>query len=229
MAVFDKLYGDVRDYFGREPDALLVRFDGELRAGGRVLDLGAGQGRHALYLARRGRAVDALEPSIVAAGQLQALASEENLPLRTFAQGFETFSPDMEHYAGILLFGLIQELPVDSIRPLMERVGAWTDAGSLALVTAFTTADPAYPEVSRTWRGIGKNSFVSEAGFVKTFLEKNELRVLFDGWEALHYWEGLGPEHRHGSEPPHHHGRVEAAFRKNTGPAMPFGTMHRGG
>ena len=225
MAVFDALYRDVGEYFGREPDALLTRFEREIgagarapRAGSRVLDIGAGQGRHALYLARRGHPVDCIETSAVAVEQLRERASRENLPVRAFPVDFETYAPDVEHYPAILLFGLIQELPRDSIGRLMERIDAWTHAGSLVLATAFTTGDPGYPEVSRTWREIGRYSFVNDAGFVRTFLEKNELRGLFDGWESLHYWEGLGPEHSHGGDAPHRHGRVEAAFRKEAGP-----------
>jgi cyclopropane fatty-acyl-phospholipid synthase-like methyltransferase len=230
MAVFDALYKNVGEYFGREPDALLTRFEREIgagsrapRAGSRVLDIGAGQGRHALYLARRGHPVDCVETSAVAVEQLRERASKEHLPVRAFPVDFETYSPDVEYYPVILLFGLIQELPADSIGRLMERIDAWTGTGSLALVTAFTMDDPGYSEVSRTWREIGKNSFVSEAGFVRTFLEKNELRSLFNGWEAPHYWEGLGPEHRHGSDPPHRHGRVEAAFRKTAPQVKPSG------
>ncbi len=51
---------------------------------------------------------------------------------------------------------------------------------------------------------------------MRTFLEKDELRDLFGGWEALHYVEELGPEHRHGTDAPHRHGRVEGVFRKKT-------------
>jgi len=223
MAIFDKLYGDVADYFGGAPDELLARLCEKLSPGVRALDVGAGQGRHALCLARRGHPVDCIDASAVAVEQLRACASKENLPVRAFTAAFETYSPDVEYYPVILLFGLIQELPWGSIGALMERIDAWTRAGSVVLVTAFTTADPGYHDVSRTWREIGKNSFVNEAGFVRTFLDPGELKGLFGGWEALHYWEGLGPEHRHGSDPPHRHGRVEAALRKEAGPAASFG------
>jgi SAM-dependent methyltransferase len=214
MTVFDDLYKDVIDYFGTEPDSLLVRFRGELAAGGRALDIGAGQGRNALCLARQGVAVDCIDPSEVAEDQVWPSVFGDDLPVRFFPQRFETFVPDVDYYSAVLAFGLIQELPRESIATLVERIEGWTSPGGLALVTAFTTDDPGFGEVSRTWREIGKNSFSSGAGFVRTFLEKNELRELFGGWETLHFWEGLGPEHRHGTGAPHRHGRVEGVFRK---------------
>lgn len=217
MTVFDDLYKDVIDYFGTEPDDLLVRFERELAAGGRVLDIGAGQGRNALHLARQGIAIDCIDPSEVAEKQVWPSVLGDDLPVRFFPQRFESFVPDVDYYSAILAFGLIQELPRESIAALLERIEWWTRPGGLALVTAFTTADPGFGEVSRTWREIGKNSYSNDAGFVRTFLEKNELRGLFDGWETLHYREELGPVHSHGADAPHRHGRVEGAFRKRSG------------
>ncbi|MDD4858449.1 MAG: class I SAM-dependent methyltransferase [Candidatus Krumholzibacteria bacterium] len=219
MAVFDDLYASFDDYFGLEPDDLILQFNRSLDRAGRVLDIGAGQGRNALFLARRGCAVDALEPSAVAVEQMRSRAADDMSSLRIFHGGFETFSPDVECYTGILVFGIIQELPRESIGALMRHINAWTREDSLALVTAFTVEDPGFGDISQAWRAIGKNSFSDDAGFVRTFLELGELRLLFGGWEALHYWEGLGAEHSHGGDAPHRHGRVEAMFRKGPGAA----------
>jgi tellurite methyltransferase len=217
MTAFDDLYKDVIDYFGAEPDSLLVRFRRELIAGGRALDIGAGQGRNALFLARQGVAVDCIDPSEVAEEQVWPCVLGDDLPVRFFPQRFETFVPDVDYYSAVLIFGLVQELPRESIAALVERIEGWTLPGGLVLVTAFTTDDPGFAEVARTWREIGKNSFSNGAGFVRTFLEKNELRNMFGGWEELHYLEELGPEHSHGSGAQHRHGRVEAAFRRRPG------------
>ncbi len=126
MTVFDDLYKDVIDYFGAEPDSLLVRFHGELAAGGRVLDIGAGQGRNALYLARQGIAVDCIDPSEVAEDQVWPCVLGDDLPVRFFPQSFETFVPDVDYYSAVLVFGLIQELPRESIETLVERI-EWMD------------------------------------------------------------------------------------------------------
>jgi tellurite methyltransferase len=199
MAVFDTLYGAVADYFGSGPDELLARYCGSLPPGERVLDVGAGQGRNALFLARRGSPVDCIDPSAVAMTQLAHRASKERLPVRVFPLGFEAYSPDVEHYPVILLFGLMQELPRDSIGPLVTKLDSWASPGGLLLVTAFTTLDPEYTESS-----------------ARTYLAPGELKTLFAGWEPLHYWEGLGSEHRHGEGAPHRHGRVEAVLRHST-------------
>ena len=102
MTVFDDLYKDVIDYFGAEPDSLLVRFQRELAAGGRVLDVGAGQGRNALFLARQGIAVDCIDPSEVAEEQVWPCVLGDDLPVRFFPQRFETFVPDVDYYSAIL-------------------------------------------------------------------------------------------------------------------------------
>ena len=63
---------------------------------------------------------------------------------------------------------------------------------------------------------MGKGSYADDAGRVRTFLEPGELVELLPGFSVEHYWEGLGPEHRHGEGAPERHGKVEAVFRKES-------------
>jgi SAM-dependent methyltransferase len=212
---YNKTYNRFSDYFGRDPDPLLVDHYHLINRSGRVLDVGAGQGRQALFLARQGFGVDAIDPSREAIKTLAEIARSERLAVRTFQRSFDTFFPDTSYYSAILLFGLLQILTWDQIDFLTEMVEIWTHRDSLLFVTAWTLDDPSVDACRETWKTIGRNSFESPAGEIRTFLERNEILKVFHEYENLHHREALGPLHRHGDSPPEQHGRVEAVFRKN--------------
>lgn len=65
-SVYDGMYRNYPNFFGPEPDRRLTEHHQLLDKSKPVLDLGAGQGRYALFLAPRGYRVDVVEPSSVA-------------------------------------------------------------------------------------------------------------------------------------------------------------------
>ena len=97
---------------------------------------------------------------------------------------------------------------------LLDRIGLWTRERGLVFVTAWTTADPSFIRCSGEWVKIGRNSFRSDQGEVRTFLETGEIIRLFEGYTPLHHREALGPVHRHGNGPEERHARVEAVLQK---------------
>jgi cyclopropane fatty-acyl-phospholipid synthase-like methyltransferase len=214
---YDREYARVAAFFGTEAEATLKRFVHRLKAGRPVLDIGAGQGRNALYLARRGLAVHAVEPSGVAVAALEQVAEKEQLPMQLFRNAFERFEPPVSAYGGILIFGLIPDLEWTAIRRLVEKADDWSGPGTLLWVTGFTTQDPAYATHGAAWARIGTNSFQSPEGTVRTYLEPGQILELFQQYSVLHHWEGLGPEHRHGDGPPERHGKFEAVLQKPGG------------
>lgn len=64
-AQWDARYRAEPDLWTKEPNAVLVQFAGELEPG-RALDVGAGDGRNAIWLATRGWEVSAIDLSAVA-------------------------------------------------------------------------------------------------------------------------------------------------------------------
>jgi len=81
-----------------EPNALLVewlpKIEFELEPGSRTaVDVACGQGRHVLYLARRGWTVDAMDISEVALEQLAAVAAAEGLAVGCHQRDFEPPTP----------------------------------------------------------------------------------------------------------------------------------------
>ncbi|NOY22417.1 MAG: methyltransferase domain-containing protein, partial [Acidobacteria bacterium] len=81
MNEYDEAYAAHKDFFGAEPTPLLVEFVDRISLSHPGLDVGAGQGRNAFYLARRKLRVIALDSSSQSARILRNVASEEKLPV----------------------------------------------------------------------------------------------------------------------------------------------------
>ena len=211
---YDDAYKKVKGFFGTEPNEILKQYYSEIDDARPVLDIGAGQGRNTLFLARKGYTVDAIDPSRVAVETVANIARDENLPVSTCQCGFETFVPQTDFYSAILIFGLMQILRWEEIEQLIKSVETWTSRGSLVFISAFTTEDPSYELNSKELRKIGKNSFENEEGAARTYLEESEILGLFKNFGVLYHKEGLGPEHHHGYRPPHRHAMTEVVFKK---------------
>ena len=211
---YDTIYKETPDYFGTDASELLKEYYPSMDKAKPVLDIGAGQGRNSIFIARQGFTVDAVEPSQVGVDIINGLAEENDLPLRAYCTGFEDFKPERPPYGTVMLFGVIQILSWDMIRLLTSKISEWTTPGSLIIISAFITDDPRYEEIVREMKQVGRNSFVTTGGDYRTFLEPGEVLTLFKDYQVVHHWEGLGPEHRHGGKPPHRHGSVRAVLRR---------------
>jgi len=214
MNLFDEAYRLADGYFGGQPERSLVGHVANVDAGRPVLDIGCGQGRNALFLAREGITVDALDPSSVAIDQVSREAGEHRLPIRTIRGTFQDISATDGTYGAILAFGLIPLLDRAGIEGLIGLVTQALSPGGLLFVTAFGTWDPAYARIASEWQEVSTRSFRGPNGDLRTYVEPGELRQLFSDFDAIHCWEGLGPEHRHGSGQVERHGMAEAVFRR---------------
>jgi 2-polyprenyl-3-methyl-5-hydroxy-6-metoxy-1,4-benzoquinol methylase len=209
---YDESYARVPEFFGAEPDELLVEHGALIGIDLPVLDVGAGQGRNALYVARLGHAVDALQPSATGARQIAETARATGLPVRVLQQGFEDFLHPAHAYGAVLAFGVIPDLTREQVGTFLDRARGWTARGGLLFLTGFTTEDPSLAH----WREqnqVGAVSFVDGTGRIRTFLEPGEVLRLTRGFTPVFHREGLGPEHRHGDGPPERHGRFEVVLR----------------
>jgi cyclopropane fatty-acyl-phospholipid synthase-like methyltransferase len=209
---YDELYDRDPDYFGVEPVEILKDYCRLIDKNQPALDIGSGTGRNAIFLAQEGIRVDAIDPSSVAVNKLNVVANNRELPVIAYTAGFEDFESEENAYSTVLLFGLIQILRWDEIERLIERISGWCGDGALVFVTAWTVDDPSF-ERFRNGKQIGRNSFVNKNGIVHTYLEQDETLKLFEDFDTIHHWEGLGPLHSHGDKPPERHGMVISVFR----------------
>lgn len=207
-------YKKVKNVFGKNPETILRNNYHLVERTGPVLDIGAGQGRHSIFMAKRGYEVDAIDPVKASNEIIKEVAELKNLKINTYAKNFNTFKTKREYYSAIFLFGLIQDLKWDAIKQLIKNLKGWTKKGSLIFVTCWSVNDPALVKFKDTWQKIGRNSYKNSNKGISTFLEKDEILKLFKEYDLVHHWEGLGPIHTHGEGKPERHGRIEAIFRR---------------
>ena len=91
---YNKLYGETPNALG-EPTTIFVKFFKELEPKNlRVLDVGCGQGRDALFIARLGHRVVGVDMSTNGIRDLLAVANTENLTIEGAVADITTYQPD---------------------------------------------------------------------------------------------------------------------------------------
>lgn len=150
-----------------QPHPLVVEFAGKLNLG-RALDVACGVGRHALYLARRGWQVTAVDSSKVAIETLTNRAREFGLQIDARLADLETgeFVIEPGSYDLIVNCCYLQ-------RELFPAIKSGVRVGGAAIaVIAMVDDDPELKEMNPAF-----------------LLQPGELRAQFDDWELLHYVE----------------------------------------
>jgi len=127
-----------RKYAGKEilwtaePNRFLVAEVGGLKPG-RALDLAAGEGRNAVWLAERGWSVDAVDFSEVGLEKGRRLADQRGVEVRWIRADLERYVPENRAYDLVIVFYL--HLPWERLRPVLRHASAAVDnAGTFLLV-----------------------------------------------------------------------------------------------
>src|SRR5689334_16805334 len=100
----------------------------ELRRTGTVLDLGAGDGRHALELARRGWVVTALDNDAGSLEKLKQRVEAERLSITTICADMNDYVPD-QSYDAVVFVAASTHLSAGQTKKLVQRMKEHTRPG----------------------------------------------------------------------------------------------------
>jgi cyclopropane fatty-acyl-phospholipid synthase-like methyltransferase len=121
--------------YGEAPNDFLALVADRFPATGRAIDLGAGEGRNALFLASRGLDVLAVDQSEVGMQKAQRLARERGLKLRTKSVDLQEFDTDHESFD--VISSIFVHLPELLRTTVHKRVGDWLKPGGLFVLEAY--------------------------------------------------------------------------------------------
>ena len=100
---------------------------------GTAIDLGAGEGRNAVWLASRGWTVTAVDFSQVGLDKAQQLAAEHSVDIVTVQADVTTWQPDSQ--VDLVVLSYLQ-LPADQQRSVLEHAATWLTPGGTLFVIA---------------------------------------------------------------------------------------------
>ena len=123
---YDKLYGETRDALG-EPTSIFVDFFEQLdRQNVRVLDVGCGQGRDAIFIARNGHRVVGVDISPNGIRDLKDVAAQEKLPIEGVIADIAAYEPDGEFDVILIdrtLHMLARTARLTVLKTMLDHVG----------------------------------------------------------------------------------------------------------
>lgn len=121
--------------YGAAPNDFLASAASRWPRSGTALDLGAGEGRNALFIASRGLDVLAVDQSEVGLRKAERLADERGLSLRTRTADLATF--DAEPNSFDVISSIFVHLPASTRAGLHGRIRSWLKPNGSFVLEAY--------------------------------------------------------------------------------------------
>ncbi len=156
------------DYiYGKKPAAFLeANMDRLVK--GKALDIAAGEGRNAVYLAEQGCQVDAIDISDIGLAKATQLAHERGVTINTIVADLTRYVFPTEEYDLVANFYYLQ-------RDLIPQIKKTLKPGGIVIFETYTVDYLTLPQGKKFKR--------------EYCLEKNELKEFFQDFEIIHYEE----------------------------------------
>jgi SAM-dependent methyltransferase len=128
---WDRRYQGSELLWGAGPNRFLAEEVDDL-APGRALDLAAGEGRNAIWLAERGWRVRAIDFSPVALERARRLASDRGVEVDFVEADLTTYQPETQAFDLVAVFYL--HVPWRELEPILRRAAAAVAPGGTFLL-----------------------------------------------------------------------------------------------
>lgn len=170
--------------WGLKPNKYVTQIPKIIKSG-KVLDVGVGEGRNALFLAKQGFEVAGIDISKEAVNKFLKFAKKENLDVRGIVSDIVDFKFEAK-YDIIICVATLHLVSKEKVIETIKKIKNYTKNKGINLLTVFTKKDTGYKEYPNLY-----------------FFDENELRELYKDWQILEY-NNYVKEESHGKPHKHH-------------------------
>ncbi len=136
--MWDQRYNAEEYVYGKQPNDFLVSVSEKLPPAGKVLCLAEGEGRNAVFLAKQGHAVLAVDASAVGLKKAQQLAAEQQVKIEVETVNLADYEMVPDSWDAIV--SIFCHLPAPLRREVLRKVAAGLRPGGLFILEAYTPA-----------------------------------------------------------------------------------------
>jgi cyclopropane fatty-acyl-phospholipid synthase-like methyltransferase len=204
---WEKAYQEAESVWGINPDRLLLQY-APLIPMGQVLDLGMGEGRNALFFAKRGYPVRGIDLAPTAVQKCKEQAALLNVPIQAEVGTIVDAEIPPQSHSLVISTMALQFIKRSESQALLERIKSGLMDGGLVYLTVFSTDDPSYLRAKKSSQEIEPNTFYHEARQqVVHFFEKDEILSQFSDFKLIYFAQEIVFDSGHpGAPEPHYHG-----------------------
>lgn len=198
-----------------KPAPLVERFAKDIKIGP-VLDIGCGDGRDAVFLARKGFEVTAIDVRQKTIDTARELAKNSDAVVNFLLKDVREYAFPKNHYQAIITLNSLFFLGKKDFYAAIDNIKKSLTGGGIAIVSSFTVNDSMFDKIRMENEEVGEREFKSSGGHFWYFLDHDELLRLFDGFEILFHKETLTQDPGHPGWPePHTHAVARIVIKKN--------------
>ncbi|MCA1053991.1 methyltransferase domain-containing protein [Rossellomorea aquimaris] len=211
--IWNKKYAETENLWGLKPTATLVKYKSLVPDHGKILDLGMGDGRNALYFASLGFDVEGVDYSENAIKRCRKLADEAGFSICANVADLREVCIDEESYSLIILSNVLSFFHDREIDQLLRKAKAGLVEDGLIYVQAFDLNDPIYISNKEKHEEVSPNTFYRpRTDSHMHFFTRNELEGHFVDYKTISISQNYAVDMWHGQ--PHFHGILEILMQK---------------
>ena len=210
---WNKKYSEVNQLWGFKPKGTLVQYNSLIPKKGKILDLGVGEGRNALYFSSIGFDVEGVDISEKAIERCKINAEEAKLDIRASVGDIRNIHIQERSYSLIILSKVLNFFNDNEIKNIMRNVKNGLVDGGLIYIDVFDVSDPAYEKSKNQYEEVSVNTFYHPK--IKShmhYFTMTELESHFKGYNTIKLSQTYSLDLGHGE--PHFHGTIETLIQK---------------
>jgi tellurite methyltransferase len=211
--IWERQYDQIEDnLWGLRPIQTLVDYTALVKEG-KVLDLGIGEGRNALYFAKKGFVVVGNDISETAIKRALTAAKEIGVTIKAEVKDLTSFQIEENTYSLIILANVLNFFNDEEIKEIIKRAKKGLIPGGLIYINVFDVNDPSYDKNVRSAQKKDEYTFYRPKSdtYIHFFTQK-ELDHYFIGYGKIKASETFMLDIGHGE--PHYHNTIEVLYKK---------------